>query len=189
MLTRCLLADLDRQLKLEGRTEKATLVRLMTRALHHRFLPLVFCRCARAAWLRGVPILPKLLTYLNVVLFGIEVAPQCEIGPGLFFPHTAGTVIGAAKIGDNATIFQGVTLGAKTLDMGFHLELRPHVGNDVTLGAGAKLLGGIHIGDHVTVGANSVVISDVAPGLTVAGIPARFLSNTNVQIVTAGEKG
>src|SRR5260370_23636955 len=117
MLKEYLLADLGRQFALEGRIEKASVPRLIMRALHHRFLPLLLCRCARAAWLRGTPILPKLFTYLNIVLFGIEIAPQCEVGSGLFLPHTTGTVIGAVRIGRNVTIFQGVTLGAKTLDM------------------------------------------------------------------------
>jgi serine O-acetyltransferase len=188
MLKQYLLADLGRQFELEGRTEKASVPRLILRALHHRFLPLLLCRCARATWLRATPILPKLFTYLNILLFGIEIAPQCEIGPGLFLPHTTGTVIGAARVGRNATIFQGVTLGAKTLDMGFHPEIRPVVGSDVTLGAGAKVLGGIHIGDDVTVGANSVVISDTAPGLTVVGIPAQPVSSASKQTVGAGEK-
>ena len=68
---------------------------------------------------RGVPALPQLFTYLNILLFGIEVAPRCEIGPGIFFPHTSGTVIGARRVGANVTIYQGVTLGAKELDMRF----------------------------------------------------------------------
>ncbi len=121
----------------------------------------------------GIPILPKVFTYLNIILFGLEVTPHCDIGPGLFFPHTSGTVVGASKLGRNVTIFQGVTLGAKELDMAFDSSLRPTVGDYVTLGAGCKILGGIHLGDHVTVGANSVVLDSVDSNVTVVGIPAR----------------
>jgi serine O-acetyltransferase len=76
------------------------------------------------------------------------------------------------------TIFQGVTLGARELDMGFDFRLRPEVGSNVVLGAGAKILGGVHIGDHATVGANSVVLDSVEAGSTVVGIPARQVSKT-----------
>jgi serine O-acetyltransferase len=85
-------------------------------------------------------------------------------------------VIGAWRIGSNVTIFQGVTLGAKELDMGFDCGRRPEVGNNVVLGAGCKILGGIHIGDNVTVGANSVVVDSVEANSTVVGIPARKVS-------------
>ena len=127
--------------------------------------------------LSRVPLLPKLLTYFNIVLFGIEVTPRCEIGPGVFFPHTSGTVIGAVRIGANAIIYQGVTLGAKKLGSGFDHANRPEVGDSVVLGAGCKILGGITIGDNVIVGANSVVVRSVPPNQTVAGIPARKISS------------
>jgi serine O-acetyltransferase len=128
--------------------------------------------------LHGIPVMPKLLTYLNILLFGLEVSPRCEIGPGIFFPHTSGTVIGASRIGLKVTVFQGVTLGAKELDMRFDLALRPEVGDGVILGAGCKILGGIKIGDNVTVGANSVVLSSIKSNTTVAGIPAREIGPT-----------
>jgi serine O-acetyltransferase len=174
MLKQLLYSDLARQAELEGRpVAQPGLAGFVRRLLHHRFLPIGLCRVSRAAFLASIPVLPGLLTYLNIVLFGLEVSPRCEIGPGIFFPHPSGTVIGAWRIGSNATIFQGVTLGAKELDMGFDFRLRPDVGNNVVLGAGSKILGGIHIGDNVTVGANSVVVDSVEPDSTVVGIPAR----------------
>ncbi len=174
MLKQLLYSDLARQLSLEGKPAERPGVRgLLRRLLHHRFLPIVLCRASRAAMLRGIPLVPQLLTYLNLVLFGLEVAPRCEIGPGIFFPHPSGTVIGAWRIGSNVTIFQGVTLGAKELDMGFDFRRRPDVGDNVVVGAGAKILGGIRIGDNATVGANSVVVESVEAGSTVVGIPAR----------------
>jgi serine O-acetyltransferase len=173
MLVSLLRADLDRQLDLNcsGRQRPAYL--LLLRLLHPRFLPLVIARLSRAAMLRRVPVLPQLCTYLNIVLFGLEVSPRCEIGPGLFLPHTSGTVIGAWRIGSNVTIFQNVTLGAKAVDMGFDTSLRPEVGDEVIIGAGAKLLGGIRIGDHAVIGANAVVLASVDTGDTVVGVPAR----------------
>jgi serine O-acetyltransferase len=126
--------------------------------------------------LHSIPAVPRLLTYLNIVLFGLEVSPRCEIGPGIFFPHTSGTVIGARRIGRKVTVFQGVTLGAKELDMRFNPALRPEVGDDVMLGSGCKILGNIRIGYNVTVGANSVVVESVEPNTTVVGIPARQIA-------------
>lgn len=128
--------------------------------------------------LHGIPVVPKLLTYLNILLFGLEVSPRCEIGPGIFFPHTSGTVIGAALIGTNVTVYQGVTLGTKVLDKGFDLALRPKIGDGSVMGAGCKVLGGIRIGANVTVGANSVVVDSIQPNTTVAGIPAREIAST-----------
>ena len=95
------------------------------------------------------------------------------IGPGIFFPHTSGTVIGASKIGRGVTIFQGVTLGARQIDMKYDLALRPELGDFVVVGAGAKVLGGITLGDNVRVGANSVLLRSVPANATVAGVPAR----------------
>src|SRR6202044_3862405 len=130
MLKDLLYADLERQLQLTGRTDdKASLRRLLCRLPHPRFLPIVLCRSSRAALLNGIPALAHLLSYLNQVLFGIEISPRCVIGPGIFFPHTSGTVIGASKIGRNGTIFQGVTLGARQIDMSYDLSLRPELGD------------------------------------------------------------
>ena|SRR5271165_3316151 len=196
-LKQLLYSDLERQVEIEGKpVTDVTLSGLLRRLLHHRFLPIVLCRASRAALLRKIPVLPELLTYLNLVLFGLEVAPRCEIGPGIFFPHASGTVVGAWRIGSNVTIFQGVTLGAKELDMGFDVRLRPEVGNHVVLGAGAKILGGIHLCDGVTVGANSVVVDSVEAGCTVVGIPARCVSqprprngNLETPISNLGQRG
>jgi serine O-acetyltransferase len=185
MLKQLLYSDLARQARLEGRPlARPSLPGFVRRLLHHRFLPIVLCRASRAAMLGRIPVLPGLLTYLNILLFGLEVSTRCEIGPGIFLPHPSGTVIGAWRIGSNVTIFQGVTLGAKELDMGFDLRLRPDVGDNVVLGAGSKILGGIHIGDNVTVGANSVVVNSVEAGSTVVGIPARKVRNNDIGIKT-----
>jgi serine O-acetyltransferase len=174
MLKSLLYADLERQFELGGQAgARASWPRLLKRLLHPRFLPIALCRASRAALLNGIPAVAHLLSYLNLVLFGIEISPRCAIGPGIFFPHTSGTVIGASKIGRNVTIFQGVTLGARQMDMNFDPALRPELGDYVVVGAGAKVLGGISLGDNVRVGANSVLLRSVPANATVAGIPAR----------------
>jgi serine O-acetyltransferase len=175
-LKELLYSDLARQTALEGRFETPTFAGLVRRLLHPRFFPVVICRISRAALLRKIPVLPQFFTYLNIVLFGLEVTPRCEVGPGVFFPHPSGTVIGARRIGSNAIILQGVTLGAKTMDLQFDPRLRPEIGNNVVLGAGSKILGGIVIGDNVTVGANAVVVDSIESNRTVVGIPAHELS-------------
>jgi len=174
-----LYCDLERQYAQEGKADVSpTLLKFICRFPHPRFLPIVLCRTSRSAMLRGIPVVPKLLSYLNIVLFGMEVTPRCEIGPGVFFPHTSGIVIGALRLGRNVTVFQGVTLGSKELDMGFDPALRPEVGDNVVLGSGCKVLGGIRIGDNVSVGANSVVLNSVESNCTVAGIPARRITSS-----------
>lgn len=178
-LKELLYSDLARQYELEGRSEiRPNFLRFLGRLLHFRFLPNVLCRTSRAAMLAGIPILPKLLTYMNLVLFGLEVTPKCEIGAGLFFAHPVGSVIGAWRIGRNVTVFQGVGLGSLVADMGFHQELRCEIGDNVVLGTGCKVLGPWRIGDNVTVGINSVVIGSVGPNQTVFGIPARVVPSS-----------
>jgi serine O-acetyltransferase len=113
-----------------------------------------------------------MLSLINLVFFGLEVTPRCSIGPGLILPHTHGTVIGAKCIGCNSTIFQGVTLGAKYADLEFDPSTRPIVGDNVTLGAGAKILGGITIGHGAIVAANSLVVSSVPDNAFMIGVPA-----------------
>jgi len=167
--------DLARQYELEGRPQPRRFA-VLRRLLHPRFLPIVLCRLSRAAWLRRIPLLPGLCGYLNLLLFGLEVPTRCEIGSGIFFPHPSGTVVGAWRIGRNVTIFQGVTLGARELDMGFDPRLRPDIGDNVIIGAGAKVLGGIRVEDGATIGANSVVLHPVEKGSTVVGIPARAVA-------------
>ena len=173
-LKQLLYSDLARQYELEGRRElRPNFWRFLARLFHYRFLPNVVYRISRSAMLAGIPLVPNVLTYLNLVLFGLEITPRCEVGPGVFFAHTSGSVIGAARIGSNVTILAGVNLGAQEIDMAFDPALRPEVGNNVVLGAGCKVLGPVRIADNVIVGANSVVLHSVEANTTVAGVPAR----------------
>jgi len=175
-----LYSDLARQYELEGRVgARPNAFRFLARLLHFRFLPNVICRTSRAAMLAGIPLLPNFLTYVNLILFGLEVTPRCEIGPGIFFAHPVGCVIGAWKIGSNVTVLQGVGLGALRPDMGFARELRCEIGNNVVLGAGCKVLGPYHVADNVTVGANSVVMQSLAANVSVLGVPARVIPSSS----------
>jgi serine O-acetyltransferase len=126
-------------------------------------------RVCHALHLAGVPLLPRLLAYVTTAVTGVEIHPAAQIGRGLFIDHGVGVVIGeTAEVGDDVTIYQGVTLGGTGFARG---KRHPTVGNEVMIGAGAALLGPIGIGDRSKIGANSVVIHDVPPNSTVVGNP------------------
>ena len=135
-------------------------------------VPVVLLRLSEFFYKRRLVVLSKLFSMLNVVVFGLEVSPRVSIGGGLFLPHTVGTVLGAAQIGENCTIMQGVTLGADDTDLNFTVLKRPVIGSNVLIGAGAKVIGGVIIGDHVKVGANAVVLQDVPAHALAVGVPA-----------------
>lgn len=139
-----------------------------------RFLPVAMIRLGRTLVVSGGfrRVLGKFIFLAARIAFGVEVAAQTMIGPGLYFPHTGGIVIGAARLGARCVVYQGTTLGAKTIDMAFTTDLRPHIGDDVVIAAGAKVLGGVFVGDGAVIGANAVVVHDVEPGDVVGGIPA-----------------
>lgn len=104
---------------------------------------------------------------------------RCPIGPGLFLPHTHGTVIGAERIGRNVTIYQGVTLGAREVDFAYGRGTRPVVEDGVIIGSGAKVIGGITLGSGSRIGANSVVLASVPVGALAIGIPAKVRGSTS----------
>jgi serine O-acetyltransferase len=169
-----LAADLRRsRVVLHGTSDGVSGLRLWLGAVSPRFFPVLLCRLAHGLYRLKLGPLAKVVSMLNFFLFGIEIAVRCPIGKGLFLPHTQGTVIGAWSIGENVTIFQGVTLGAKEVDFSYLESSRPTVEDGVTIGSGAKVLGGLTLGSGSRVGANSVVLRDVAPGLLVVGIPAK----------------
>ena len=172
-----LAADLRRQFRLingDGAPLPSGMA-LWLGVLSPRFVPVLLCRLAHRLYLMRLSALAKIVSLVNFFLFGIEIAVRCPIGPGLFFPHTQGTVIGAWSIGANATIFQGVTLGAREIDFSYGEEGRPTVGDDVTIGSGAKVLGGVTLGNRARIGANAVVVDHVPQGTLAVGIPARII--------------
>jgi serine O-acetyltransferase len=126
-------------------------------------------RVAHALHQTGVPFAPRLLANTTRVLTGVEIHPAARVGRALFIDHGAGVVIGeTAEIGDQVTLYQGVTLGGTGFARG---KRHPTVGDDVVVGSGAKLLGPVQIGDRAKIGANSVVIHDVPANATVVGNP------------------
>ena len=137
------------------------------------FHALLFYRMAHWLVKRGIPFLPRALSQFARLLTGIEIHPGAAIGSGLFIDHGMGVVIGeTSEIGDNVTLFQGVTLGGTGKQRG---KRHPTIGSHVVVGAGAKVLGPITVGDYVKIGANSVVLQDVPDHSTVVGIPGRIV--------------
>lgn len=119
-----------------------------------------------------IPFIPRLISQIARFFTGIEIHPKATIGEKIFIDHGMGVVIGeTAIIGDEVLIYQGVTLGGTGKDLG---KRHPTIGNRVTIGAGAKVLGNITIGDDSNIGAGSVVIDDVPEHSTVVGIPGRI---------------
>lgn len=133
---------------------------------------IIFYRVAHALKKMKVPFLPRLLSQLARLMTGIEIHPGATIGKGLFIDHGTGVVIGETSvIGNNVTLFQGVTLGGTGKDRG---KRHPNIGNNVVIGTGGKVLGNITVGDNSYIGANAVVIKDVPPNSTVVGVPGRI---------------
>jgi serine O-acetyltransferase len=126
-------------------------------------------RVAHALHDAGIPLAPRLLANTVRMTTGVEIHPAARIGTSPFIDHGAGVVIGeTAEIGDNVTLYQGVTLGGTGFARG---KRHPTVGDNVVVGSGAKLLGPIDVGNCAKIGANSVVIHDVPPNATVVGNP------------------
>lgn len=131
-------------------------------------------RLAHALHLAGVPFIPGLVAYLNRSWTGIEIHPGATIGEGLFIDHGMGVVIGeTAVIGDDCHLTQGVTLGGTST---LHEKRHPTLGNNVQVGAGAKLIGAITVGDHARIGAGSVVVTSVPEYATVVGVPGKVVA-------------
>lgn len=134
---------------------------------------IIYHRIAHLLHRLRVPLLPRLVSQTARFLTGIEIHPAARIGRRLFIDHGMGVVIGeTAEIGDDVTLFQGVTLGGTGKETG---KRHPTLGNHIVVGAGAKILGNIRIGDHVKIGANAVVLSDVPPCSTVVGVPGKIV--------------
>lgn len=138
-----------------------------------------FHRLAHGLHGLGIPVVPRLVSHLGRFLTGIEIHPAATIGEGLFIDHGMGVVIGeTAEIGDDVTLYQGVTLGGTSR---LKVKRHPTLGNRVTVGAGAKLIGAIVVGENVKIGAGSVVVSDVPANTTVVGVPGRVVAKTDPQ--------
>ena len=133
-------------------------------------------RLTHALWNNGLPWLARVLSNVARWLTGIEIHPGANIGRRFFIDHGMGVVIGeTAEIGDDCTLYHGVTLGGTSWDKG---KRHPTLGNDVVIGAGAKVLGPIHIGNDVRIGSNAVVLRDIHEGSTVVGVPGRVVGSS-----------
>jgi serine O-acetyltransferase len=132
---------------------------------------LAFHRLGHAMWRRGWKIPARFLSHVSRFFTGIEIHPAAKLGPGLFIDHGMGVVIGeTAEVGENVTLLQGVTLGGTSLK---REKRHPTLGNNVVVGAGAKIIGGFKIGDGSRIGAGSVVVREVPTNSVVVGVPGR----------------
>jgi serine O-acetyltransferase len=183
LLSEYLDADWARLTTLAGAPERR---RRLATHFSPRFAPVALLRIAHALHVRGWTRLAKVPSLLNFLLFGLEVPARLDIGKGLVLMHTQGTILGASRIGANVTVYQQVTLGARTADFAYTLELRPVVEDGVTLTAGAKILGALTLHEGCTVGANAVVLADVPANALAVGVPARIVPAADGEAVSPG---
>jgi len=138
-------------------------------------------RVAHALHIRGHIFLARAVSQTARHLTGVEIHPGATIGRGLFIDHGSGVVIGeTAEVGDNCTLYQGVTLGGTGKDTG---KRHPTLGNNVMVGSGAKVLGPFKIGDNCKIAANAVVLNELPSDSTAVGIPAKIVRRNNIKCV------
>ena len=148
--------------------------------LYPSFRAMLHYRVAHKLYLSGHYFLARWISQRAVRKTGIEIHPGATIGKGLFIDHGSGVIIGeTAELGDNITLYQGVTLGGTGKE---HGKRHPTIGNNVMISAGAKVLGSITIGDNCKIGAGSVVLKPVPPNSTVVGVPGRVVKRDNVRL-------
>lgn len=127
-------------------------------------------------WMHGMKLLARWGAALSQHFTGVDIHPAAVLGSGIFIDHATGVVIGeTAEVGDDVTIYQGVTLGGISLE---HVKRHPTIGNRVTIGAGAKILGPINIGDDSRIGANAVVVKSIPANSVVVGVPGQIIARS-----------
>ncbi len=130
-------------------------------------------------WGHDLRLLARWGSSIAQVLTGVDIHPGASLGSGIFIDHATGVVIGeTAEVGDDVTIYQGVTLGGTNLE---HGKRHPTIGDRVTIGAGAKILGPITIGDDSRIGANAVVVKSVPPNSVVVGVPGQIIARSSTR--------
>lgn len=148
------------------------------------FHAIVAHRFIHKLWNAKVPLLPRFLSNCVRSATGIEIHPAARIGKRFFIDHGMGVLIGGtAEVGNDVTLYKGVTLGGTSLGKG---KRHPTVGNGVVIGTNASVLGAIVLGDRCRVGANSVVVRDVPPGATVVGVPGRIVQQDGEPVAEIG---
>ncbi|MEZ4593163.1 MAG: serine acetyltransferase [Chloroflexota bacterium] len=164
--------DAQRWLAIEPGSDPSTITALTIVRLLWRHMPLRAMLWFRlGSWLKWkrIPLLPGVIQRYLYRFFGLEIIVGAQIGGGLYIAHPIGTVIAAEKMGENCSIIASVTIGMRN-EWAF-----PKIGDNVFIGAGARVLGDIYVGDDAVIGANAVVIKDVPKGATVVGIPAKVV--------------
>jgi serine O-acetyltransferase len=142
---------------------------------------IIMHRLAHRFYRRGRFLIARLITQFARFLTGIEIHPGARIGEGFFIDHGSGVVIGeTAEIGDNVTVYQGVTLGGTGKEKG---KRHPTIGNNVMISTGAKVLGSFTVGDNVRIGAGSVVLKAVPPDCTVVGVPGKIVNMNGHKVI------
>jgi len=137
------------------------------------FHAILFYRISSWFWAHKLYLLGRLVSHAGRFLTGIEIHPGAKIGKKFFIDHGMGVVIGeTTEIGDNVTLYHGVTLGGTTWKK---IKRHPTIGNNVVIGTGAKVLGPVKIGDNSKIGANSVVVNEIPPNSIVVGIPGKVV--------------
>lgn len=137
-------------------------------------------RAANSLYRKRLFFLARLISAITTFFTRIEIHPGAEIGRSVFIDHGTGVVIGeTAVVGDNVTIYQGVTLGGTGKDKG---KRHPTIGNNVLIGAGAKVLGPFKVGDNAKIAANAVVLEEIPPNSTAVGVPARIVKQGGVRV-------
>lgn len=148
--------------------------------LYPSFKVMIHYRVAHKLYVKGHYFWARYISQRAARRTGIEIHPGAKIGKGLFIDHGNGVIIGETTIiGDNVTLYQGVTLGGTGKE---HGKRHPTIGNNVMISAGAKILGSFTIGDNSKVGAGSVVLSEVPPNSTVVGVPGRVVKRNNIAL-------
>jgi serine O-acetyltransferase len=172
-------AALDRDPAARGRLE----VLFCYPGLH----AVVLHRVGHWLWQHRLRLMARCMSHTSRFFTGVEIHPAADIGRGLFIDHGMSTVIGeTTEIGENCTLYQGVTLGGTGKQTG---KRHPTLGDNVVVGVGASILGSITVGDNALVGAGSVVLRPVAPDTTVVGVPARVVRHQGRRVAAAAISG
>ena len=151
--------------------------------LYHGLAAIIDYRIAHFFYNARLYFLARLISQVSRWTTGIEIHPGAKIGNGVFIDHGMGVVVGeTAVIGNNVLLYQGVTLGGTGIEKG---KRHPSIGDNVVIGAGAKVLGNITIGENSYIGANAVVVKDVPPNSTVVGVPGRITKQDGKKIDTS----
>ncbi len=141
-----------------------------------------FHRLAHRCWGAGFLLLARFVSHLGRFFTGIEIHPAATIGPGVFIDHGMGVVIGeTAEVGENVTIYQGVTLGGTSLE---RVKRHPTIHRNVVIGSGAKILGPFTVGENSRIGSGSVVVKEVPPNSVVVGVPGRVIYRDGRKVMT-----